>query len=230
MSGDPSALGGSGLLAIFVVMLLKEAGVPVPVPSDLIMIGAGVQAATGSYSLLTLLFAVAVAVAVGSTIQFLVVRGAGRRAVERFGRFAGLTPARLDRSTSTLRGRGSLAIFVGLNVPGARAGIIIAAGLAGLAYRTIAPAMIAGSSLYHGWHIALGFLVGPSALALLGAVNLPLGAAVAGLALLGLLGWLVFRRRRAGAAIHAWTAAACPACLAVTALRASSQNTEFSSQ
>src|SRR3989442_14752711 len=36
-----------GLLAIFVVMLVKEIGVPVPVPSDLLMVGAGLQIAAG---------------------------------------------------------------------------------------------------------------------------------------------------------------------------------------
>jgi membrane protein DedA with SNARE-associated domain len=38
--GELSA--GYGVLAIFVVMLLKEIGVPLPVPSDLIMVAAGV--------------------------------------------------------------------------------------------------------------------------------------------------------------------------------------------
>ncbi len=66
-----------GLLAILVVMLLKEAGVPVP--SDLIMITAGVQAATGSYSLIELLLAIEFAMLVGGSAQFLIARGAGRQ-------------------------------------------------------------------------------------------------------------------------------------------------------
>ena len=48
-----------GVLAIFVVMLLKEIGVPIPVPSDLLMVGAGVQLATGAYSAVALLLALA---------------------------------------------------------------------------------------------------------------------------------------------------------------------------
>ena len=42
-------LAGSGLAALFIVMLLKEIGVPVPIPSDLIMITAGVQLAAGAF-------------------------------------------------------------------------------------------------------------------------------------------------------------------------------------
>ena len=46
MQGVDSFLATYGLLAIFVVMLLKETGIPVPIPSDLIMITAGIQVAT----------------------------------------------------------------------------------------------------------------------------------------------------------------------------------------
>ncbi|MEK7328168.1 MAG: DedA family protein [Chloroflexota bacterium] len=225
-------LAAYGLLAILVVMLLKEVGVPVPVPSDLIMITAGVQAATGSYGLLELFLAIEFAMLVGGSAQFLIARGAGRQFIYRIGRFIGLTQERLDRAMAMLQKRGSFAIFIGLNVPGARAGIIPAAGLAGLTYPAFAPAMISGSSLFYGWHIALGFIVGPSATTLLENLHLPLGPVVAGLAGLGLVGWFALRllkRRKPGATpepetstldqLHSWTEAACPACLAITAVQ-----------
>ena len=216
-------LAAHGLLAILVVMLLKEVGVPIPVPSDLIMITAGVQAATGSYTLLELLLAIEAAMLVGGSAQFLIARGAGREFIYRVGRFIGLTRERLDRAMGMLQKRGALAVFLGLNVPGARAGIIPAAGLAGLGYPVFAPAMIGGSSIFYGWHIALGYLVGPSATALLENLHLPIAPVVAGLAGLGLVVWLVMRgRRKAGPEqsaldrVHSWTEAACPACLAIS--------------
>ena len=219
-----------GLLAILVVMLLKEAGVPVPVPSDLIMITTGVQAATGSYSLIELLLVIEFAMLVGGSAQFLIARGAGREFIYRVGRFVGLTRERLDRAMGMLQKRGALAVFLGLNVPGARAGIIPAAGLAGLGYPVFAPAMIGGSSIFYGWHIALGYLVGPSATALLENLHLPLVPVIAGLAVLGLIMWLVMRgRRKAGPEqsaldrIHSWTEAACPACLAINIVQQARQ-------
>jgi membrane protein DedA with SNARE-associated domain len=136
--------------------------------------------------------------------------------------------AKLDAAGARLQRKGRLAIVVGINLPGARAAIIPSAGLSGMAYRVFAPAMILGSSLFYGWHIALGFIIGPSAATLLNHLNVPLLPIFLGLTLLGLVVWLVLRRRRKAAAaampaesilerLHAWSEAACPACLAVAA-------------
>jgi membrane-associated protein len=225
--GNPgNFLATYGLVAIFAVMLLKEAGLPVPVPSDLIMITAGVQAATGAFSLWQLGVALLVAIFVGGTIQFFLARSLGRQAIYRAGRLIGLTAARLDAAIGRLQRRGPVAIFVGLNLPGARAGIVVAAGLARLTYAIFAPWMVAGSAVFYSWHVALGYLVGPSATTLLDNVHLPIGPVIALLALVGLGGWLVLRRRRQSSVaesstldcLHSWTEAACPACLAVAAV------------
>jgi membrane-associated protein len=227
-------LTGSSLVAIFTIMLVKEIGVPVPVPADLLIIGAGVQAALGRYSVPELALTLAVAVFIGCSVQFLIVRGFGRRVVYRLGRFVGLTPGRLDLLTSQLERRGPVAVFAGLNLPGVRKGTIIAAGLGGMRYRAFAPAMLLGSAVYYGWHIALGYVVGPAAAGLLAGMSLPLVLVLAALAIVGLVGWLVLRRwRRARAArpvppaalpadlpaFQSWTEAACPACLAVASLQ-----------
>jgi LPXTG-motif cell wall-anchored protein len=210
-----------GLLAIFIVMLLKETGVPIPIPSDLIMITAGVQAATGVYTLLELAGALLIAIFVGGSLQFLLTRSAGRQVIYRVGRYIGLTPERLDKALALLERRGTLAVFLGLNVPGARAGIIPASGLSKLAYVAFAPSMIGGSGVFYSWHIALGYLVGPSAEALLH--DIPIVPILAGLSLLGLVIWFVLRRRKREASVidtlHSWTHAACPACLTITAVQ-----------
>lgn len=217
-------LASYGLLALFVVMLLKEAGLPIPIPSDLVMITAGIQAAAGAFTLFELGVAVTSAIVVGGTVQFLLVRALGRPFVQRFGRYVGLTLARLDRASSQLEQRGPLAVFLGLNLPAARAGIVVAAGLAGLPYLALLPALVLGSGTFYAWHIALGFLVGPGALALLEALNLPIAVALAGLAAIGLGGWALLRQRAAGlqegaTEVRSWTEAACPACLAATAVQ-----------
>ena len=220
-------LTGSSLPALFVIVLLKEAGLPVPIPADLLMISAGVEAANGKYSIPALALALELAVWIGCSLQFGLARGAGRQVVYRLGRFVGLTAERLDRMADRLERRGATAVFVGLNLPGVRAGIIIAAGLARLRYVAFAPAMLGGSTVYYGWHIALGYVVGPTAALLLSSASFPLVAVVALLALLGLVVWMLRRRGAAepgggsiAARVHAWTESACPACLLASAIEA----------
>lgn len=223
VAGD--LLAGSGLVALFAVMLLKEIGVPVPIPSDLIMITAGVQLAAGTFGLLELAIFIELAILVGCSIHFFLARAAGRRLIYRFGRFVGLTESRLERAMSILRTRGPIALFLALNVPAARSGVVAAAGVAGLSYRAFAPPMLAGNSVFYGWHIALGFVAGPAALAFLERTNSSLLLVFGALAVVGLLGWLALRRRMGAGAqsgtldtLHSWTEAACPGCLALTAL------------
>lgn len=204
-------------------MLLKEAGVPVPIPSDLLIITAGVQAATGVFPLLELLLGLELAVVLGSSLQFFVVRGAGRRMVYRVLGSVGLSAGRLDALAGRLRHRGGTAIFMGLNLPGARAGMVAAAGIAGLPYAVFGPAMAAGSSVYYGWHIGLGYIAGPAALALLEGVRIPVLPVLIGLVLLGLACWLLMRRRGTATRLRAFTEAACPACLIASALQPQSR-------
>jgi len=207
-----------GLLAIFVVMLLKEIGIPVPLPSDLLMVGAGIQLAAGAYSPISLLVVLVTAVFVGGSIQFLLARTAGRAIVYRLGAMVGLGADRLDRAVARIASGGPRAVFVGLNIPGARAAVIPAAVLARLAYLPFTAATIAGSLVFYGWHIGLGYLAGAPAAALLERYALGVLVAIAALAVVGLVVWLGMRRRH-GAAVSSWADAACPACLALAAMR-----------
>jgi membrane protein DedA with SNARE-associated domain len=209
-----------GVLAVFVIMLLKETGVPVPIPSDLVMIGAGIQIAAGSYSAIELLIALTVAVLVGSSIQFVLARTAGRALVYRLGGIVGLRPELLDRAIARIAAGGTRAVVVGLNIPGARAAVVPAAGLSRFPFLSFTLATVAGSLFFYGWHVALGYVVGPAAIVLLERYSAALIAAVVVLAVAGLGVWLVLRRRaRDAGAVRSWTDAACPACLAITALR-----------
>ena len=208
-----------GVLAIFVVMLVKEIGVPVPVPSDLLMIGAGIQIASGAYGPLELAAALAAAVLIGGSIQFLLARSAGRAVVYRVAARFGIGPDSLDRYVERLLSHGARAVFVGVNVPGARSAVVPAAGVARMPFVPFAIATVAGSLIFYGWHVALGYLIGPAAGTLIERYATLTIAIVVVLALLGAVGWYLLRRRTRLRAANAWTQAACPACLAITAIR-----------
>lgn len=222
---DVPLTSSTGLAAIFVIMLVKEIGVPVPVPSDLLMVAAGIQLAAAAYPLTALVGALAAAVLIGASIQFVLVRSVGRAVVYRIASRVGIPAERLDRAVRRLRAGGARAVFVGLNIPGARAAVIPAAGLARLRFLPFTIATMLGSLAFYGWHIALGFLVGPAAITLLERYTAPVLAVLLLLALAGLAAWMVIRRRAGSGdpdAARTWADAACPVCLAMTALTATS--------
>lgn len=234
-------MDGAAFLGLVGLLLVKEAGLPIPIPGDLLVLGAGVAAAGASagagVAAPVVLGGILAAGFVGGTIQFLLVRGALRRPlIALLGRL-GLSRERLEGLADWLRRRGIRGVTVARATPGLRVGAISASGLAALPYPVFLAGLVAGNTVFVGAHFALGYVVGPPAVALIVSAG---GLAVAViafvvLALLGAAGWRVLRRRRLAevasrggdaSAVHvvqfetgglgSWAEAACPACLAVT--------------
>ena len=171
-----------GVALLFVVILLKEIGVPVPVPGDLLMIVAGARAAAGKLPIVWVLVAALVAAIVGAYVQYLLARGPGRSFIYRFGRYVGLTPARLDKAAEAIKGRGWVGVALGRALPGLRIGAVAACGLAAVPMSTFAAGLVAGSVLFVGFHTLLGFLAGPGVGAILDKASVPLLGVVVALA------------------------------------------------
>lgn len=219
-------LASYGLAAIFVVMLLKEIGIPIPIPGDLIMLITAAQAAAGSFGLWQGFAALLLAALVGGAIQYLLVRRLGRPFLERFGRYVGLTPPRIESAAATVRKGGVPAVVASLTTPGVRIATVPACGLAELPFPRFLLGVAVGSAVFIGWHFALGYVGGPLVAAVLDALHAPLLLLVIGLLVVGLAGWLLLRRRsRSGQlatgataeSLGDWADACCPVCLAIGA-------------
>jgi membrane-associated protein len=222
-----------GLLAVFLIMLLKEIGVPVPIPADIIILGGAARAAQGKESGIAVFVAILIPMVIGGFVQYAVVRGPGRQFIYRIGRYIGLTPARLERAMTAVRRGGVAAVALGLTTPGVRIATVPASGLANLPAGMFVPGLIAGSAFFLAWHFVIGYLGG----VVLALLNLPAPAIIAlvlAVLLLGAGGWLFVRRRRAASrsgqagepagasgAYAAWADASCPACIAITLIRES---------
>lgn len=217
-----------GLLAVFLIILLKEIGVPVPIPADLIILGAAARAAGGKESGVAVFVAILIPMIIGGFVQYAIVRGPGRAFVYRIGKFIGLTKARLDRAMNAVRRGGMAAVALGLTTPGVRIATVPASGLADLAPGVFIPGLIAGSAFFLAWHFALGYLGG----VLLAVLDLPAPVIIVLVIVVGVLGaagWLFIRRRRAAArgaapesaseTYAAWADASCPACIAISLIR-----------
>jgi membrane protein DedA with SNARE-associated domain len=169
------------------------------------------------------LLAALVAGIAGAFVQYLLARGPGRGFIYRFGRYAGLTPARLDRAAAAVEGRGWLAVALGRALPGLRIGAVAACGLAAMPLATFIPGLIAGTLLFAGVHTLLGYAAGPGVVNLFNNLNIPLWPFLLALALFGLAGWLLLQRRvarraEADVAVFDWADACCPACLAAASV------------
>ncbi len=227
-------LAAYGLPAIFLVMLLKETGLPIPIPADLIMLGAAARAATGQFDLVAVVLTFEVAMLAGSLAQFALARGPGRSVVYRFGRYVGLTRPRLDAAGAALRRGGVPGVSVSLMTPGLRAATVAAAGLADLPLRVFLPGALIGNTVFFLLHVAIGYAGGQGLEALGQLAGIPAGPGLAVLAVavlaFGVGGWVLLRRRAARArtaapgpvlaeAAGAALEACCPACLALAAAR-----------
>jgi membrane protein DedA with SNARE-associated domain len=193
------------------------------VPADVVMIGTGARAADGKLDLWPAFFAILAALVAGSLIQYWIARGPARGAVYQYGRFVGLTPARLDGATAVVRRGGPITIALSILTPGVRVASVAACGLAGLPMRVFLPGVLLGSTAFLALHLAIGYFGLALLTPLLGAVPAPILAAVVVVVGIGL--WAFIRARRhhtstsevATEAVGAWLEAACPVCLALGA-------------
>jgi membrane protein DedA with SNARE-associated domain len=126
-----------GYLAIFVLMVLESACIPIP--SEVTMVLGGALTTTAFASALGVsppLNFVAVALVgtlgnlVGSWIAYGVGYGGGRPAIDRWGRHVGLRSSEVDRAHAWFERRGEAAVFFSRLLPVIRTFISLPAGVA----------------------------------------------------------------------------------------------------
>jgi membrane protein DedA with SNARE-associated domain len=132
------ALEDYGYLAIFVLMVLESACIPIPSEITMLFGGAAANATfaanlPGSPPPLNFLLVGLVGTLgnlVGSWIAYWVGREGGRPLVERWGRFVFLRPHELDRAEAWFADHGDMAVFVSRLLPVVRTFISLPAGVA----------------------------------------------------------------------------------------------------
>jgi membrane protein DedA with SNARE-associated domain len=151
-------------MALFLVLLMEESGIPLPLPGDLVMVVAGVRVAQGRLNLLVALALMEVATLIGASLLYLLARRGGRPMLYRYSKFLHLELDKLAKAEEFLHRHGALAIVVGRVVPGLRIPTSLAAGVFGVPYRVYLPSVAVGATIYICFFFWLGYFAGPQVL------------------------------------------------------------------
>jgi membrane protein DedA with SNARE-associated domain len=121
-------LGDYGYQAVFVLMVLESACIPIP--SEVTMVFGGFLVSRGRLDFFWVAMLGTIANVVGSWLAYWVGLWGGRPLIERWGRYVFLRKHELDRAEAWFERRGELAVFVSRLLPVVRTFISLPAGVA----------------------------------------------------------------------------------------------------
>jgi membrane protein DedA with SNARE-associated domain len=204
-------IGDYGYLAVFLLMVLESACVPVPSEVTMLFGGALASAAfAGSGEPLDLVWVGAVGTLgnlVGSWLAYWAGAVGGRPLVERFGRYLLVLPHEVDRAHAWFERRGELTVFVSRLLPVIRTFISLPAGVARMPFWRFTIYTVLGCLPWTFALAWLGYVLGENWTEV-EAVLRPIAWGIA-LAVVALGAWWFVRRyRRVRAAYRALDAAA----------------------
>jgi membrane protein DedA with SNARE-associated domain len=128
VDGVTHLIGHHGVPAVFFLMILESACLPVP--SEVIMLFAGYLVSIHSMSLVGAVAAGVAGNIVGSWIAWAVGMSGGRILLERHGRYVHITPERLDMADRWFERRGERIVLIARCLPIIRTFISLPAGVA----------------------------------------------------------------------------------------------------
>ncbi len=147
-----------------VAFLIALQNVFPPIPSALILPLAGFLVGQGRFSFLPVLLAATAGSVVSALILYALGRRLGeervRRLVGRFGRFAFVDEADLDRVNGWFDRRGGAAVLFGRLVPGVGTFVSLPAGFAGMPVPRFMVYTALGTGIWNGTFIGLGWALG----------------------------------------------------------------------
>jgi membrane protein DedA with SNARE-associated domain len=198
-----TAIEDWGYLAIFVLMVLESACIPIP--SEVTMLFGGAAAnATFAASLpgnpeplnfLVVGLLGTLGNLVGSWIAYWVGKAGGRPLIERWGRYIFLRPHELDRAEVWFDEHGQAAVFVSRLLPVVRTFISLPAGVAEMPFARFSAYTFAGCLPWTFALAGVGYALG-SRWTTVERYLRPISIAV-GILVLGAIAWWLIRRARA---------------------------------
>ncbi len=184
-----------GLWALFVLLILENANVPIP--SEPTLLYGGFLVYSNVVDLPDAIMVSVVGAMLGSWLSYALGAWGGREVLERWGRWVRITPHHLDKAHAWFDGKGSKSVLLGRMMPVVRTFISFPAGVARMNIWQFSIYTAIGASIWNSAWIGGGLALGESWEAAGGkaahALQLVFFAAVAVGAVWGFRRW---RRRR----------------------------------
>jgi membrane protein DedA with SNARE-associated domain len=147
-----------GYPGLFVLLVLGIVGLPVP--DETLLVFSGYLIAKGHWHPLVAFAWAFGGSACGISVSYVLGRTFGHAAVERYGRYIHLTPARVERVHEWFRRFGNWLLSAGYFIPGVRHFTALVAGMSGLEFRIFAPFAYFGAAVWVTFFLSLGYWFG----------------------------------------------------------------------
>src|SRR5262245_52270234 len=108
------------LLALFVILIIEEAGIPMPPPGYTLLLISGAQPGRTFLSGLSVILVASLAVFLGSYFTFNLTRRYGREHLLRYARWLRVKESRIAQMEQWMGRYGLVGIFAGRLIPGLR--------------------------------------------------------------------------------------------------------------
>lgn len=149
-------------VALFGIVAIEEAGVPLPAPSDLVIMFYA-DRARGDFGTLGLVVLVcAGASTAGTLVPYAITRKYGEPAARRIARWIDVEQRHVDAWTARIAHHGFLAIFLGRLIPGLRVAMSLIGGTAKVPLHEFSAGIFLAGVVYWSAWTAIGAIAGPA--------------------------------------------------------------------
>ncbi len=149
-----------GYLAIFVLVLLQELGVPNPVTNEFVLLFSGYLAFAGVLNFWLVFVTAVSADCIGTTILYAVFYAFGEYIMKRRPRWFPISPAHIRRIADKISKRPHWGICAGRLIPFLRGYASVAAGILPIPPKIFLPAVIVSAIVWSGGYVLAGKLLG----------------------------------------------------------------------
>lgn len=150
-----------GYLAIFVLILIQEIGIPTPLPNEILMLFSGYLAFSGTLKLYLVLLTIVSADVLGANILYTIFYFFGPYIIQHKPKWFPLSTQKIDNISKKIANGGLWTVFIGRITPLIRGYISVIVGLLHIEPKKYVPITLVTAALVTGTYVTIGYVLGP---------------------------------------------------------------------